>query len=214
MRINRNGWGLLAVAGIAFAAGRLSFVLGGQPLASAQPAQDQPDMEMSAGMEAMAKAGAPGEHHQYLNQMIGEWEGMFTMWMEPGEEAMMRMPGTVKREWVLNGRYIHETVESESEWGKFRGLGYMGYNNMDGQYEFIWMDTMSTAIMFETGSYDPDSKVLTTRGSHRDPASGHVFSSRGTLDLSDPNRHTYVGYATGPDGKEFKHFEGIMERKK
>ncbi len=213
MTINRSVWGLLAVAGIAFAAGRLSIVLGGQPLASAQPAQDQPDMEMSAEMEAMAKAGAPGEHRRYLNRMIGEWEGTFRMWMEPGAEPM-EMAGTVKREWVLDGRYIHETVESESKWGPFRGVGYIGYNNIDGQYEFIWMDTESTAIMFETGTYDPDSKVLTTRGSHRDPASGQVFSSRGTLDLSDPNRHTYVGYSTGPDGKEFKHFEGTMERKK
>ncbi len=213
MRINRSVWGLLAVAGIAFAAGRLTIVLGGQPLASAKPAQDHPDMEMSAEMEAMAKAGAPNEHHKYLNRIIGEWEGLFRMWMEPGAEPM-EMPVTVKREWVLDGRYIHETVESESKWGPFRGVGYIGYNNIDGQYEFIWMDTMSTAIMFETGSYDPNSKVLTTRGSHRDPASGHVFSSRGTLDLSDPNRHTYLGYATGPDGKEFKHFEGTMERTK
>ncbi len=107
MRFNRSVWGLLAVAGIAFAAGRLSFVLGGQPLASAKPAQDQPDMEMSAEMEA--KARAPGEHRRYLNRMIGEWEGVFRMWMEPGAEPM-EMPGTVKREWVLDGRYIHETV--------------------------------------------------------------------------------------------------------
>ncbi len=213
MRMNRSVWGLLAVAGLAFAAGRLSIVLGGQPLASAQPAQDQPEMEMSAEMEAMAKAGAPGEHHQYLNRMIGDWEGTFRMWMKPGAPTM-EMPGTVTREWVLDGRYIREIVDSEGEWGKFRGLGYMGFNNVDGQYEFIWMENMSTAIMFSTGSYDPDSKVLTIRGSHRDPMSGHMFSSRGTLDLSDPNRHTYVGYATGPDGKEFKNFEGTMERKK
>ncbi len=207
MRINRSVWGLLAVAGLAFAAGRLSFVLGGQSVASAQPAQEHPEME------AMAKTGAPGEHRRYLNRMIGEWEGVFRMWMKPGAEPM-EMPGTCKREWVLDGRYIHETVESESEWGPFRGVGYMGYNNVDGQYEFIWMDTMSTAIMFETGSYDPDSKVLTTRGSHRDPASGRVINSRGNLDLSDPNRHTYVGYATGSDGREFKNFEGALERKK
>ena len=213
MRMNRSVLGLLAVAGIAFAAGRLSIVLGGQPLASAQPAQEHPEMEKSAEMEAMAKTGAPGEHRRYLNRMIGEWEGVFRMWMKPGAEPM-EMPGTCKREWVLDGRYIHETVESESEWGPFRGVGYMGYNNVDGQYEFIWMDTMSTAIMFETGSYDPDSKVLTTRGSHRDPASGRVINSRGNLDLSDPNRHTYVGYATGPDGKEFKNFEGTLERTK
>ncbi len=79
MRINRSVWGLLAVAGLAFAAGRLSIVLGGQSVASAQPAQEHPEMEKSAEMEAMRKAGAPGEHHQYLNQMIGEWEGMFTI---------------------------------------------------------------------------------------------------------------------------------------
>ena len=170
-------------------------------------------MELSAQMEAWAEAGTPGEHHQHLNQMLGEWEGVFRMWMEPGGEPM-EMPGTIKREWVLDGRYVRETVESEAAWGPFRGIGYMGYNNMDGRYEFIWMDTESTAIMRETGTYDPDSKVLSTHGSHRDPMSGGVFSTRGILDLSNPNRHTYVGYATGSDGKEFKAFEGVMERTK
>jgi hypothetical protein len=32
------------------------------------------------------------------------------------------------------------------------------------------------------------------------------------MDMSNPNRHTMVGYMTGPDGKEFKSFEGVMER--
>ncbi|MHC4094265.1 MAG: hypothetical protein ACYSVY_29000 [Planctomycetota bacterium] len=35
----------------------------------------------------------------------------------------------------------------------------------------------------------------------------------GKLDLSDADRHTYVGYSTDADGKTFKAFEGVTKRK-
>ncbi len=75
------------------------------------------------------------------------------------------------------------------------------------------MDTMSTAIVFENATYDPEKKVLKFRGSHRDPLTGRVINSSSKLDLSDPYRHKYVGYMTGPDGKSFKHMEGTTTRK-
>ena len=54
-------------------------------------------------------------------------------------------------------------------------------------YEVGWLENHSTAIMFGTGSYDPASKMMTTRGSHRDPATGKMIYSRGELDMSNPN---------------------------
>ena len=218
MRINRNIAAILALTALAFAAGRAGWLAGDGPIASAQQMQQDKEVpaemapEMSPDILAAIEAGMPGEHHKYLDSLIGEWEGMFKIWMEPGGEPMISR-GTAKREWVLNGRFVHEVIEAETDWGPFTGISYLGYNNVDGQYEAIWMDSTATSIYFETASYDPDKKVMTSRGTYRDPASGKVYSSRGMMDMSNPDRHVVVSYLTGPDGKEFKSFEGVTERK-
>ena len=208
MNIKRNLLGLLAVTGLAFAAGRLHVLSGGESTAWAEAEQ-----ELSKEMEAYVAASMPGDGHLSLDRMVGEWDGVFKIWMDPECEPMVSR-GTVSRQWVLDGRFIKEIVEATSDWGTFTGIGYIGYNNVDGQYEFVWMDSMSTGMYIETGTYDPDSMILATRGSHRDPASGKVLNSFGKLDLSDSDRHTYVGYITGPSGKSFKHFEGTTTRQK
>jgi hypothetical protein len=214
MGINRNIAAVLALTALAFAAGRAGW-FGTGPEASAQQMKEQESQEappeMSPEELAAFELGMPGEHHKYLDTLIGDWEGVFKIWMEPGGEPLVSK-GRAEREWVLDGRFVHEVVEAETDWGPFHGIGYVGYNNVDGRYEAVWMDSTSTGIYFETGSIDPVTRIMRTRGTYRDPVSGKVYASRGMMDMSNPNRHTMVGYMTGPDGKEFKNFEGVMER--
>ena len=207
MKITRNVWAALGLAALAFAAGRMNLFTNTDAYASAQ---DQPP-EMDESMLAYLAAGAPGEHHKQLKALIGEWEGVFRIWMEPGGPPIESV-GTIKREWVLGGRYVREQVHATSDGMEFNGLGYIGYNNLDGQYEIIWMDTMSTAITSWSGSYNPETKIFTSHGSYRDPVTGKVSLSRGVMDMSNPNRHVSSDYTTGPDGIERKTMEGVAER--
>ncbi len=144
-------------------------------------------------------------------RLVGDWQGEVKIWMHPGAEPMV-MPATIHREWILDGHYIQERVESHSDMGTFQGLGFIGYNNLDGQYEVAWLENQSTAIMVGTGSYDPASKVMATRGNHRDPVTGKMIYSRGELDMSNPKRQIMTDYATGPDGKEYLSFKGVFEK--
>lgn len=207
MRISRTVVGMFVVAGLAYAAGQADLFSGGP----AALAGDDKDYQMSAEMQACIDAGIPGENHKNLNALVGKWDGEFKIYAEPGQEPMISR-GTVTREWILDGRYVQETVEATSEWGTFKGLGFFGYNNVDQQYEMAWMDSMSTGIYAETGTYDPDAKVLKTKGAHRDAATGRVINTWGTVDLSSPDRQIYLGYMDGPDGKSFLSFEGITSR--
>jgi hypothetical protein len=195
---------------LAFAAGRLTLIGATSPASASDPPQP-PDL--AAEMQACLDAGTPGAAHAQLEPLVGEWEMSIKMWQRPGLEPM-QVTGLLRREWVLDKHYLRETVESESDWGSFQGLGYLGYDNLDGQYQTIWLDNMSTAIMSSTGSYDASRKVLSFRGSHRDPLTRALRSTRGTLDLSNPDRHIYAEYITGPDGKEFLAFEGIAQRRR
>jgi hypothetical protein len=212
MRINRNIVSLSAVAVVAFVAGRAGLFAGGS-VASADPQDQPPEMpEMTEEMEAMIKAGMPGGHHAHLNDLVGEWEGTFKVTMQP-DAPPMEMEGRVKRDWVLDGRYIQEEVVCETPFGVFRGIGFVGYNNIDGEYQIIWMDNQSTAIYMETGTLDPKTMQMRTRGSQRNPATGQVMWTHGTLDLSSPDHHSFIGYQTLPNGTDSKMMEGSLYRK-
>jgi hypothetical protein len=209
MKINRNIVGLIAVAGVAYAAGHFGVLSG-----SGSDAWAQTEREPSPEDLAYMKAGTPSKHHEILGQMVGEWEGRFTMRMDPNAEPMVTT-GTVSRKWVLDGRFVQEDVVGQiPDLGTFRGLGFVGYNNFDGQYESIWMENMSTAIAVSRGNYHPDRKVLHMAGDVRDPVTGRVVHQWGKMDMSDPDRHIYTGYATDPDGRTYTAFEGVMERTK
>jgi threonine dehydrogenase-like Zn-dependent dehydrogenase len=211
MKIGRGALGLLAVGGLAYLAGHFHVLSAIEPRAWAQAKDQAKQEQINPEMQAMIESGTPGENHKVLNALVGDWAGEWKIYWAPDSEPAVSQ-GTVKRDWILGGRYLHEAVEATGEMGTFHGVGYSAYNNIDGLYEFIWMDTMSTGIYFETGTFNPETKILTTRNSHRDPATGKVIPGWGKLDLSNPNRHTFVGYSTGTNGKEHKSFEGVLNR--
>ena len=92
MRINKNLPGLLAVAGLAFAAGH--FFTDATSVAFPPPGQEE---QMSPETKAWMEAGTPGKHHEILNALAGQWDAEFKIWMEPDQEPMVSR-GTVTRE--------------------------------------------------------------------------------------------------------------------
>ncbi len=209
MRINKNIVGVVATAAVAFTVGRLGLPLASQ---SSALAQDQGEMKMSPEEAAWMKAGTPGEAHKVLDAMVGDFEATVKIWMTPDGEPM-EFTGTLKREWVLDGRFIKETVKADSPMGPFEAIGYTGYNNIDGQYESVWLENASTAITSGSGTYNADKKELFMMSKHRNPATGQLMTNWHKTDLSDPYRETSTGWQVGPDGKKFKNFEGVFERK-
>ncbi len=135
MTTNRNIVAVLAVAAVAFAVGRAGVATGA---GSAALAAGQPEGELPPEVAAMMAAARPGEQHEKLNALIGIFDVTGTMWM--GDDTKpLEITGSVRREWILGGRYIRDVVKATTEMGSFEGLGYTGYNNMDGQYEMVWM---------------------------------------------------------------------------
>ena len=212
MKINRNIAALLAVAGLAYAAGHFGAFTAGTPGAWGQVQQEQ-EQQMPPEMLPYIEAGMPGRYHHRLDALVGEWEGEFRFRMEPDVPFMVSR-GTISREWILDGRFLKENVEAQFEADRFQGLGFIGYNNLEGRYQFIWMDSMSTAILTATGTYHPDTNVLHIRGTERDPVTGRVINTWGKMDLSDPDRHPYTGYSTTAAGRTYVAFEGMSVRKK
>jgi Protein of unknown function (DUF1579) len=166
----------------------------------------------AAMMEAMTKAGTPGDAHRKLDAFTGSWTAKIRSWMAPGEEPMV-MDGSAETRWVMDGRYVEERFKGSFMGAPFDGLGYTGYDNVRKQYWSTWMDSMSTAIFHSTGAMG-DAKTFNFTGMMPDPMTGKDMRTDTKIILTDADHHTTEMWAPAQDGKPYKMMEIVYTRKK
>jgi hypothetical protein len=178
----------------------------------AAPSGQKPAMD-PAMMDAMMKAGVPGDAHKKLDGMAGTWDTKITMWMLPGMDPMTST-GTSTNQWVMGGRYLEQRFKGDFMGMPFEGLGFTGYDNVKKQYWGSWMDNMSTSMMRSTGTASADGKTWEFDGVMSDPMTGKDCNVKEKVTVVDADHHIMEMWAPAPDGKMFKSMEIAYSRKK
>ena len=163
-------------------------------------------------MEAYQKAGTPGEAHKALDAFVGTWNTVIRFYQAPGAPAQ-ESTGISENRWILGGRYLEQRFEGSAMGQPFEGLGYTAYDNLRKQYVGTWMDSMSTAVMYTTGTATSPGKWKFT-GTMDDPMTGKAQPLEEIMTVDGPDKHTFVMMGPGPDGKMFKTMEIVYTRKK
>ena len=148
---------------------------------SSSPTTGETDPCMAAGM--------PGPEHDVLKNFEGSWSAAVQFWPQP-EAPPITAQGTMESAWILGGRFLEQNYESDFMGAPFHGRGLFGFNNVDGRYEGVWADTMSTGMMTEAGSFDEATKTFTMIGRVTEPASKKVMKKKTVIQIQDENRHT------------------------
>jgi hypothetical protein len=169
----------------------------------AAPPAMTPEQKMA--MDAMAKAGTPGEAHAQLAKMTGSYDLEIKSWEKPGGEAMVEQ-GTATRSMALGGRVMVEMVQSKMMGQPFEGHGMHGYDNVTGKHWATWNDSMSTGVMIEEGDCDAAGACSLT-GTWSDPITKRKATAHMKTRWTDANTQVFEMNAPGPDGKEFKMME-------
>ena len=164
-------------------------------------------------MEAMAKAGTPGEAHKKLDPMVGTFDTKAKMWMDPSKPAE-ETSGKTESKWVLGNRFVQETYEGTFMGQPFSGMGYWGYDNITKKYTGTWMDSMGTAMMNSTGKMDASGKVLTYTSMMNDPMTGKLCKITEKVTVTDNDHHMMEMWGPDPSGKNYKMMEITYVRKK
>jgi hypothetical protein len=177
------------------------------PAAGAEPgkkgAPKPPDEK--AAMEAMTKAATPGEAHQRLGALVGNFDAVVKTWMDPSKPAE-ESKGTSENRWVLGSRYVEQRYQGSFMGQPFNGIGFTGYDNTMKKYVGVWMDDASTALMYSTGrSSSP--KVMDMTSTMLDPTTGKPTKITEKLTVVDGDHHTMEMWAPGPNGKTYKMME-------
>lgn len=171
--------------------------------------------EQQKMMELMMKYGTPGEHHKMLESSIGEWDIVTKWWPAPGAPAD-ESNATSKVEWILDGRYIMETVEGMmDEEIPFTGIGIVGYDIYGQKFNSLWIDNMSTMFFLQTGTCNEDGSVFNFEGTYDDIMTGQKNKvSKSTITVLDNDKRVMEMFDTAADGKEYKSMELTYTRKK
>ncbi len=177
-------------------------------------AQEEPKAPAMGGpeMEAMMKAMSPGEQHKHLARLAGDWTYTSKMWMDPSAPAM-ESGGTMHAEVMFGGRYVEHHWKGSFMNMPFEGRGTDAYDNVAKQYVSTWIDSMSTGIMYSTGTCDDAGKSCTQSGDYWDPMTGKKTTMRSTITWPDDNSFKMEMFGKGPNGQEMKMAEMMVKRK-
>ena len=146
----------------------------------------------------------PGPEHQVLAGMAGTFDAKVTIFAGP--DKTIESKGTIKRQMVLDGRYLKEDYEGDFFGASFKGMGITGYDQNQKKYVSTWIDTMSTGITSSTGTYDAATKTLSSTGEDFDAEAGRKVKIRDVLKIvSNDEQQSEMYREVG--GKEVKVME-------
>jgi len=169
--------------------------------------------EMAKMHEAMMKAGEPGEKHEILAMMEGEWKVTSKFYM-PGAKEPTISEGVSRNRMILGQRFLLQKYEADFMGHPFKGIGYTGYDNLQGKYVLIWMDNMGTAIMIGHAQDDGKGKVIIGTLEYIDPLTEEKKATKTVTRIIDENKHVFEMYERDERGEEKLHAKMVYTRVK
>jgi len=185
-----------------------------------QAAQD----EMAAMMEQWMKLTAPGQYHELMKGLLGEWNTTTEMyWSGPGTDPVITH-GKSSRKMVLGGRFMLQEENStmmmpdpaggEPTATPWNGMGLFGYDNYRNMYVGCWADSMGTQLLTMKGMADPTGKIFTYFGEMDEPMLGVIGRTvKYVTTIVDENTNTFEIYDLHA-GDDYKVFRVTYERVK
>ena len=172
--------------------------------ADKNPTMDPQTMEM---MKKYQAAATPGEQHKMLAEMDGTWNYTSKMW-EKADSTPQESKGKSEFKKILGGRWMQQTFKGKAMGQDFEGMGFVGYDNVKGKFESIWMDTMSTGLMKGEGTYDTASKTIKENGSASCPISADKTQDFRNEWKIEKKKMVFTMFGKGPtEGPEYKMME-------
>jgi hypothetical protein len=175
----------------------------------AKPAvQPEPDKQAMPSMPP-----PPGEHHKWLDQLVGTWTVESEMASEG--QPLMKCTGTDTVR-SLGGRWVLCNLDSEMPgMGAMSAMLTLGYNSETGKYQGTWVDSVTDHLWVYEGKLDSKGKTLTLEAegpNMMDPTKGNT-RYRDVIELKSADHRTLTSFAQ-VDGKWVQFVTGNYRKTK
>jgi len=149
---------------------------------------------------APPKMPEPVKEHDWLQQLVGEWEVDVEMFMEPGKPPEKTHGTETVR--PIGGFWIAAESHGTCMGQPFIGLLTLGYDPGKGKYVGTWVGSMDSQLWPYEGALDPTGKALTLESEGSCPtAPGKLFKVREVMEITDRDHRTFTSSMQGEDGK-------------
>lgn len=177
-------------------------------LVSALVLHAQPTEQPQADPYARIK---PSAAHSNYEPIVGTWNMDWTLFRADGEDR--KVSGTCINTWAVGGRWVKSDFKTDMTIGDeiFQGTGYFGHDNVSGEYHNVWFESNRTAVQYDVGGYDQETRTFTFEG-EQSTASGQTISTRTTLHIVSDDEHVIEMYVSRGEDEERKVLELVFER--
>jgi len=153
----------------------------------------------------------PQKEHDWLQQLVGEWETESEVITEPGKPP-------VKSKGVESGRsiggfWIQCENRGEAFGTPYTGILTLGYDAEKKKYVGTWIDTMLPRLWTYEGAVDAAGKILTLEAEGPTGEPGKVGKFRDAIELKSKD-HKVLTSAMEKDGKWVPYLTVNYRRKK
>lgn len=154
------------------------------------------------GMEEMPQMPPPpGEQHQWLQKLVGNWTFESEMTAEGAPPMKSTGTDTVRS---LGGRWVVGELKAEMPgMGSINAILTLGYDAEKGRYQGTWIDSVTDHLWVYEGTLDPAGKVLTLQAegpNMMDPTSKEKVKYRDVIEIKSADHRTLTSSAF-VDGK-------------
>ncbi len=168
--------------------------------------------ELSPEMKKVLEMAAPGWEHEKLASVVGMWDATTKYWPAPGAPAQ-ESKATCRYRSVLGGRFVQQDYRGTYMNIPYRGMGLMGYDKLKKEYVSVWVDSMGTGMMTQTGTLKDKGQSIIFTGEATDPMTGQKKKYYSVIRIESPEKHVHEMYVEGPDGNEVKMLEITYTRR-
>jgi hypothetical protein len=134
----------------------------------------------------------PQKEHEWLQQLVGEWESEAEITTEPGKPPMKNKGSEHVR--AIGGFWILSETKGDIAGMPFTGILSLGYSLEKKKFVGTWIDSVTSHLWTYTGSMDAAAKALTleAEGPGHD---GKPTKFREVLTVKDKDHKTFTSSA-------------------
>ena len=151
-------------------------------------------------LNAQPQLPGPEKEHEWLKQLVGEWEMESEMIMVPGQPPHKTKGKESVR--AIGGLWVVSELTHESPMGPMTALMTLGYDPQKKKYIGTWIDSMMNHMWHYDGTLDATGKILTLESegpNMMDPTKRAQY--RDVIEIKNKEHKVMTSSALGEDGK-------------